>query len=195
MTTSGEELLWYVKEVIMPITYLELMDTKSAHKQADQVSASWTQNNCHSHPWQSRDAENTYQPLLDFKAFLTFCRSLAVAKIFLQWNHAEADQLRSWLKLADPTFDMPLRASVDWRCIAPVWRSQESLKPFVNTVRQRFRYHQHRRKDPKTHQLTYQNHHCAAVPVLRYPIPIQGICSCRSAPSRSIPCWQLSWRI
>ena len=33
-------------------------------------------------------------------AFMVFCRNLGVVRIFLNWNQAEADQLRSWFKLA-----------------------------------------------------------------------------------------------
>jgi len=46
--------------------------------------------------------------------------------IFLKGNQAEADRLRSWFKLADATFDLPLYASADWRYIAPKRQEQSS---------------------------------------------------------------------
>ena len=72
-----------------------------------------------------------------------FCLSIFVDSIFLKWNQAEADRLRSWFNLVDPTFKIPLWASPYWRYIAPKWREQSSMRPFVQEVSSRFHHHQH----------------------------------------------------
>ena len=72
-----------------------------------------------------------------------FCRSLFVERIFSKRNQAEADRLRSWFNLVDPTFRIPLWDSPDWRYIAPKWREQSSMRPFVQEVGSMFPHHQH----------------------------------------------------
>ena len=67
------------------------------------------------------------------------------------------------IKLADSTFDLPLYASADWRYIAPKWREQSSLRPFVREVREKFRHHRHMLSEPTTKRQVCQNQHCAAV--------------------------------
>ena len=50
---------------------------------------------------------------------MDFCRQVGATKIFLKGNADEGDRLRSWFKLADPTFEVQLYASSDWRYTAP----------------------------------------------------------------------------
>ena len=100
-----------------------------------------------------------------------FWVNLGVARIFLKWNQAEADRLPSWFKLADSTFELPLYASADWRYIAPKWREQSSLQPFVREVREvrgKFHHHRHMLMDSTTKRQVCQNQHCAAVACLYY---------------------------
>ena len=89
-----------------------------------------------------------------------FFRILFVERIFLKWNQAEADRLRSWFKLVDPTFKTPLWASPDWRYIAPKWREQSSMRPFP--------HHQHLLLNKETKKRVRENQHFAAVECLYY---------------------------
>ena len=97
-----------------------------------------------------------------------FCRSLFFEMIFLKWNQAEADRLRRWFTLVDPTFKIPLWASPEWRYIAPKWREQISLRPFVQEVSSRFHHHQHLLLNKEIRKRVRENKHCAAVECLYY---------------------------
>ena len=99
-----------------------------------------------------------------FQSFMGFCGSLFVGRIFLKWNQAEADRLRSWFTLVDPTFKTPLLSSPDWRYIAPKLREQSSLIPFVREVSSKFPHHQHLMWNNETKKCI----HCAAVECLYY---------------------------
>ena len=88
--------------------------------------------------------------------------------IILKGNQAEEYRLRSWFKLVDSTFDIPLYASDDWRYIAPMWREQSSMQPFVREVREKFHHHRHMLRDPTTKRQACQNQHCTAVERLYY---------------------------
>jgi len=99
-----------------------------------------------------------------------FCRNIDVARILLQRNQASKERLRSWSKLVDSTFDLRRYASADWRYIAPKWRKQSSLQPFVREVRATFHRHRHMRKDTATKRQAHRNQHCAAVECLYYAL-------------------------
>ena len=101
--------------------------------------------------------------LAAFRKFLDFCRQVGATKIFLKGNSEEGDRLSSWFKLEDPTFEVPLYASPDWRYTAPKWRTEAFLRPYVKAVQEALSLHQHisLKEGPK-------NHHCAAVEVLYY---------------------------
>ena len=70
--------------------------------------------------------------------------------------------------MADPTFDLQLYASADWRHIQPRWLEQCSLQPFVIDVRDKFSHHRHMLRDPTTKKQVCQDQHCAAVECLYY---------------------------
>jgi len=89
------------------------------------------------------DNENVWRLPLVFRAVMGFFRKLGVARILLKWHQDEADRLSSWFKLAGSTFGPTLYFSDDWRYIAPKWRDQSSLQPFVREVREKFHHHRH----------------------------------------------------
>ena len=101
---------------------VEFFNMKNCGNTADHVSGGLTQNNCRGltrDPW---DNANVWRISQAFKAFVWFCRNLAVAMIFLKGNQAYADRTRSWFKLVDSPFDLHLYASAAWSYIAPKWR-------------------------------------------------------------------------
>ena len=51
------------------------------------------------------------------RSFIDFCRSCVVRKVFINGRSVEEIRLRSWLKVADPTFKTKLFASADWQYI------------------------------------------------------------------------------
>jgi len=118
--------------------------------------------------WYTWNNENVWRVPQAFREFTGFCKNLGVARIFMNGNQAEADRLRSWFKLADSTFDLPLYASANWRYITPKWREQSFMQPFVREVREKFHHHLHMLRDPITKRQVCQNRHCAAVECLYY---------------------------
>jgi len=108
MTPTGDPVLWDVKEVFMPLTGVQFFATKIG------CITRLVQNLCHGLTWNSRDKENVWSFLQAFKAFMGFCMNLDGARILLKWNQAETDRLRSWFKVVDSTFNLPLYSSADW---------------------------------------------------------------------------------
>ena len=134
----------------------------------DKNSARWTQNNCHGLSWDPWDNDNVVRVTHAFQSFMGFCRSLFIERIFLNGNQAEADMLRSWFTLVDHTFKILLLASPDWSYIAPKWRTQNSLRPFVLEVISKFPWHQHLLWNKGNKKRVCENKHCAAVECLYY---------------------------
>ena len=64
-------------------------------------------------------------------------------------------------------------ASADWRFIAPKWREQSSLQPFVREVLEKFRHHRHMLRDPTTKRQVCQKQHCAPVECHYYAMHYQ----------------------
>ena len=159
MTPSGNTVLWDVKEVLMPLKGTELFNKDGTCSKGDQSSARWTQNNCHGLSWDPWDNDNVMSVTQAFQLLMGFCRSLFVEKIFLKGNQAEADRLRSWFNLVDPTFKITLWASPDWRYLAPKWREHSSLRPFVQEVSSRFPHDQHLLLNKESKKRIRENQH------------------------------------
>ena len=163
MSTDSSKFVWDCVEVNMTISREELTNEENNCSQGDQQGARYCSNYLHCLRFQPRFSRKALTALAAFRKFMDFCRHVCATKIFLKWNSEEGDRLRSWFKLADPTFEVPLYASTDWRYTAPKWRTEAFLRPYVKAVQDVLPLHQHisLKEGPK-------NHHCAAVEVLYY---------------------------
>ena len=70
--------------------------------------------------------------------------------------------------MVEPTFKITLWGSPDWRYLAPKWREQSSLRPFVEEVSSRFPHDQHLLLNKETKKRIRENQHCAAVRCFSY---------------------------
>jgi hypothetical protein len=163
MTPDGHRVIWDVKECYMPLSLAELRKAPPC-SEADLRSMYYLSKNIHYLQWESRDRQNTRMATEVVKQFVHFCREMGARKIFLKGNDHEAHRLRSWLRLADPSFTTPLFNSPDWRYVAPKWRKPATLRRYVEEVRYHYREHVH---GWNKQNLSF-NHHCAACECLYY---------------------------
>jgi hypothetical protein len=165
MTPDGVKVLWDCNEVHMPLSHKELVDKTNSCSSLDRGSAHYLSTNIHYLPWHSADAGNTHKPLEVFQRFVHFCREVGAQRIFLKGNTNEADRLRSWLRLADASFDLPVVNSADWRYIAPKYKTPEFLKRYATAVKTHLTKHHHGSANYKGDKY---NQHCSGVECLYY---------------------------
>jgi hypothetical protein len=168
MSPDGSKIVWDGTECHMPLSLNELRAKHAGCNPIDYTN--FRHNNKHVHylPYEPEDPARASNPLDAIRRFMAFCIRLGVKRIFLKGNGAEADRLRGWFHIADPTFAVPLVASPDWRYVAPKWRSPESLQTYVDIVRAVMPKHAHRKWNDEHSAHTLRNEHCSIVECLYY---------------------------